>query len=253
METYPAGWHLHYGNKTGVSAARIVSYLAPLFTPKSIVEIGCGNAHWTYEFIASGVSDYLVTDGPWNNIDNLLVDRAAIRSLDLNEFNSLGRKFDMAVCLEVAEHVQEIAAENIIRTLTEASDIVLFGAAIPLQGGYGHINEQWPSYWRSIFEKFGFIAFDIIRPKFWNDQDIHYWYRQNTFIYVRKTDIRNIDLLVREQAKLYETIPMSDAIHPEKFIEVSSYESLVLKRLIKRVPMWFIRRLSEKFRSLFGH
>ncbi|WP_218117791.1 hypothetical protein, partial [Helicobacter sp. CLO-3] len=66
------------------------------------------------------------------------------------------------------------------------SDIVLFSAAIPYQGGTHHVNEQPPAYWADIFEKEGFVCFDILREKLWENKDICPWYIQNILLFVSK-------------------------------------------------------------------
>ena len=38
-----------------------------------------------------------------------------------------------------------------------------------------------------IYLKNGFIALDFIRPKIWNDEDVGPWYRQNCFLYIKKS------------------------------------------------------------------
>src|SRR5579862_3100091 len=60
---------------------------------------------------------------------------------------NLGRSFDLAMSFEVAEHLPPDAAKGFVDSLTRLAPLVLFSAAIPFQGGVGHINEQWPEYW----------------------------------------------------------------------------------------------------------
>jgi hypothetical protein len=60
---------------------------------------------------------------------------------------------------------------------------VLFSAAIPFQGGTGHLNEQWPSYWAALFARHGYLAYDPIRPTIWRDQQVAWWYRQNILLF----------------------------------------------------------------------
>lgn len=242
---YPAEWHRLYGDKTGASARAILPGLIARFDVSSLVEVGCGNGHWTRSAIEAGVEDWRVVDGPWNNRAHLLVDKDRFVEADLSRPLDLGRRFDMALCLEVAEHVAEASAEVLVRSLTAAADIVVFGAAIPLQGGHGHINEQWPSWWRGKFAAQGYRAFDLVRPLHWDDPTIHYWYRQNMFVYLRES---RADLIGK--AGPAQDIALFDAVHPEKFSEAASYESLVLKRLLKRLPGWFASRLRSK---LAGH
>jgi len=61
---------------------------------------------------------------------------------------------------------------------------VLFSAAIPFQGGAGHVNERWPSYWAGLFARHAFVAIDVVRPHVWNDPTVAFWYAQNTILYV---------------------------------------------------------------------
>ena len=51
-----------------------------------------------------------------------------------------------------------------VASLARHGDAVLFSAAIPFQGGAGHVNEHWPSYWAADFAVHGFVAVDTIRP-----------------------------------------------------------------------------------------
>lgn len=96
------------------------------------------------------------------------------------------KPFDLAQSLEVAEHLDESYANNFIALLTNLSDIVLFSAAIPFQGGTHHINERAPSFWADIFKNYDFICFDILRERFWNDERICPWYAQNILIFAHK-------------------------------------------------------------------
>jgi len=73
----------------------------------------------------------------------------------------------------------------LIKFLADLSDVVLFSAALPGQGGVGHINEQPLSYWRSLFAKHGYVFYDAIRPQLWNDDRVAYWYRQNTVLAIK--------------------------------------------------------------------
>lgn len=245
---YPADWHKLYGDMTGESARRVLTPLVELFGAKSMVEVGCGNGHWTQAGIDAGISDYTVVDGPWNNRDHLLVDRANFVEARLEVPLVLPRRYDLAVCLEVAEHVRGDSAPTVVESLCNASDVVIFGAAIPLQGGYGHINEQWPSWWRPHFEALGYRPYDLVRPKHWNDRAIHYWYRQNMFVYVREANAEASRIAAAAQQA--GSAALFDAVHPEKFEEVASYRSIAMKRLVKALPAWLGTRMRSK---MAGH
>ncbi|WP_296680441.1 methyltransferase domain-containing protein [Novosphingobium sp.] len=241
---YPAQWHQVYGDKTGTSARAILPPIIDIFGAHSLVEVGCGNAHWTQSGLDAGITDYAVVDGPWNDRRHLLVDAARFHEADLSHPLDLGRRFDLAVCLEVAEHVPASSAEVLVRSLCDLSDVIVFGAAIPFQGGFGHINEQWPSWWRALFAAAGYRPYDLIRLRHWENREIHYWYRQNAFVYVRETNAAQ--RIAAERASGGASFLPFDAVHPEKFAEIASYEGIALKRLIAALPSWLGKRLRAK-------
>jgi hypothetical protein len=51
------------------------------------------------------------------------------------------KRFDLAISLEVAEHLPEGSAGALVSTLIEAAPVVVFSAAIKGQSGTNHINE----------------------------------------------------------------------------------------------------------------
>ena len=60
----------------------------------------------------------------------------------------------------------------------------MFSAAPPGQGGENHINEQPYDYWRSLFQRQGYVMYDPVRPSLIGDTSVEAWYRYNTFLFV---------------------------------------------------------------------
>jgi len=176
------------GSDTALNSARqIVPLVMKLARPRSVVDIGCGTGEWLSVFREMGVSDILGIDGDWVPGEALHIPRSSFRAHEVgNTSLMLGRQFDLAVSLEVGEHLSEEKAESFIAELTAAAPVILFSAAIPHQGGVGHINENWPGYWTALFHKKGFLCIDAIRRHVWNNAEVAYWYCQNCFIAVRK-------------------------------------------------------------------
>lgn len=175
----------------GESAKEIVPILMELFKPKSVIDLGCGLGDWLYAFKKCGVEEILGVDGDWVNRSNSYIDKNHFQEANLTEFFQLNRKFDLAISLEVAEHLPESAADNFVKTLVSLSDKIVFSAAIPGQGGQNHINEQWHDYWISKFEEHGFYCHDIIRTKIWNNPKVDYWYAQNLFFFIKNKDFKS--------------------------------------------------------------
>jgi hypothetical protein len=55
-----------------------------------------------------------------------------------------GRTFDLALSLELAEHLPPECAGVLVDSLARLAPAVVFSAAVPFQGGVGHVNERWP-------------------------------------------------------------------------------------------------------------
>jgi hypothetical protein len=136
------------------------------------------------------------------------------RSIDLNTPFSIEKGVELAICLEVAEHLEPETAPQLIRCLTDASDVVLFSAAYLNQGGTNHINEQPHSHWAILFAEYSFRPFDLFRPIFWGDEEVAFWYRQNVFLYVRK-DSSAWHLITNAGHKPMANIDFMNCIHPD--------------------------------------
>jgi SAM-dependent methyltransferase len=233
------------------SARQIVPYLINLIRPRSVVDVGCGVGTWLRAFAECGIKDYLGLDGPHVTADMLVIAPDRFMPVDLTEPTTLARTFDLAMCLEVAEHLPEERSQTLVASLSRLSDFVVFGAAIPGQGGRSHLNEQWPQYWADMFTKYKYVAVDCIRPRFWTNPDVDYWYAQNTFCYVRRHRLHDHDLLASEFEKCGGiALPV---VHPAAWSELRVQDSLGVREslaLLRRATAAAIRR---RLARLAGH
>ncbi len=181
---------------------------------RSAVDFGCGVGTWLSVLKEKGVAEIQGIDGDWVEKDLLEIPEQKFRRADLEEVINLDRKYDLAISLEVAEHVKPESANRFVGNLTNSSDFVLFSAAIPFQGGVGHINEQWPDYWAGLFKDKGYVAVDIIRRAVWNEEGIPIWYRQNTLLFVKQKQMQKLKLDT-DAHHLYSPISM---VHPDTYL-----------------------------------
>lgn len=165
----------------------IVPEVMKLTNPKSVVDFGCGLGTFLNVFKQHGVSDVLGLDGPWVNKKLLhkYIEPYEFQESNLEEEIKLDKKYDLVVSLEVAEHLSPATADTFVQNLVNAGNVILFSAAIPNQEGQNHLNEQWLTYWEEKFQKHGLVAYDVIRPLFWDNAEVFWWYRQNTVLFAQ--------------------------------------------------------------------
>ncbi|HZY78377.1 MAG TPA: class I SAM-dependent methyltransferase [Cyclobacteriaceae bacterium] len=164
------------------SPREVVPVITKLTGASSVVDVGCGTGTWLKAFEEAGIKDYMGVDGDYVSRNQLKIPVEKFSARDLTVSWQPERKFDLAVSLEVAEHLPESKASMFVKTLAGYADQIIFSAAIPGQGGQNHLNEQWPTYWQEKFLEHGFYFHDVIRPVIWDNPKVQWWYRQNIFL-----------------------------------------------------------------------
>jgi len=158
-------------------SARVVAPLVlSKFHVRSLVDVGCGLGTWAAVFQELGVKDVWGVDGEYVDRDRLQISSDRFIPADLAKPLILDRRFDLAICLEVAEHLNAEAAPTLVESLSRLADVILFSAAQPGQDGTQHVHEQWPTYWATLFDSYGYSPIDCIRPLIWEHPDVDWWY-----------------------------------------------------------------------------
>jgi len=193
------------------SARKLLPLIFEYAPAKSIVDVGCGIGAWAKVAKEMGCA---VTglDGDWVPQEQLLIDPDEFIRVDLaNPPPGFGRRFDLALSLEVAEHLPERSAQRFVGFVTDLAPVVVFSAAVPWQMGTHHVNEQYPGYWARRFEQQGFVPFDVIRPRCWYDRDVEFYYRQNVLVYVSRAQVAEFEAAANAAALVH---PL-DIVHPD--------------------------------------
>lgn len=166
------------------SAEVVVPTLIDLLgaAPRSVLDVGCGIGAWLSVWKGAG-AEVTGVDGNYVDQEQLMIQPSEFHAKDLAAPFDLGRRFDLVESVEVAEHIPVSSAAGFVDSLVRHGDTVLFSAALPGQSGRGHVNEQPPSYWVTLFEKHGFGVFDVIRWRLWDDPRVSPDYRQNLLLF----------------------------------------------------------------------
>lgn len=214
-ESYTSEWFSKQKGSSYTSAEVVLPIVVDFVSPKSAVDVGCGLGMWLAYLRKHGVEDVLGIDGSWVKESDLHIPKESFRVEDIGKPFHIGKRADLAICLEVGEHLPRDSAEGLVESLTEASPAILFSAAIPHQGGTNHINEQWPEYWASIFKKFGYVPVDCIRRRVWTNPNVEYWYAQNTILYIKESKVGLYPKIQKEVECGYSSaLPL---VHPRKY------------------------------------
>ena len=183
-------WMIQHSKKNSrwrFSAERIVSDLYKIFEPCSVLDIGCGAGNFSNYFIHLGCDVTAVDGSPFSK--NYLAEKVMWKEHDLRVELQLNKIFDLVLCLEVAEHLDESYADLLLQSITNHANknsIIVFCAARLNQGGLGHVNEQSPGYW---IDKFSNIGYCIIKRQLTNRLKKHW-----RIDYVNRCYWRNIIL-----------------------------------------------------------
>lgn len=231
-------------NETMSDENEIVPLVYNVCRPRSVVHYGCGDGAFLAAFKSAGVEKILGID---HHPDCPRLSAGEYVCASLSKDVRSGSTFDLAVSLEVGEHIPSAASDTFVENLVRLSPVILFSAAVPNQGGKNHINEQWPSYWAEKFARVGYSMHDVIRPVLWSNRNVSVWFRQNMFLVThadQKDVVGAFKTLIRS--------PVIDMVHPDLYAEkatrlegilygrfgLSIYVRLLLKTVLGKVGLY---------------
>jgi len=172
-------------NLTKSSAQSVVDLLLYYFHPASVLDIGCGPGVYLREFKNRGIRIQGV-EGSGKVKNHLLVPQETVIIHDLRKSLELHEKYDLVLCFEVAEHLPEKSAENLVRILTVHGDTIIFTAAPPGQGGKNHINEQPEAFWKDLFAKCAYVKNEDVTAELrtnMRERHVIEWMYKNIFVF----------------------------------------------------------------------
>lgn len=184
-----AFWSRHdVGDWDGV--ARLV---LAFFEPSAVLDVGCGQGSLLASLATRrpgmrlvGIEDSAaaLARARARGVNVAALDIAGASSPDIEAAATRLGSFDLAICLEVAEHLPGWHSGKLLRLLTRAPR-VLFSAAHPNQGGVLHVNEQPPEYWigRMRALGYGLSARDAEFRARLAEIDLPPWYAENAHIF----------------------------------------------------------------------
>ena len=226
MYTYGEAFQTMAATGSVYPARRIISAVRAVLPVRSVIDIGCARGTWLREWRAQAVDDIVGVDGPYIDRSELEIDLQCFVVHDLSSRFNIGRRFDLAQSLEVAEHLPPGRAATFVADIVAHAPVVLFSAAAPGQGGENHLNERTAEYWRGLFREHDYVAIDCLRPLLAGTRDIPTWYRYNLILYAQRRTTGQISAFAR-QFELADEEPIPD---------VSPWAYRMRKSIIRLLP-----------------
>ena len=217
------------------SATQILPIVKGVMNPNSIIDIGCGRGTWLSVWRELGLNDITGLDGDYVPRERLAIPRENFIAHDLTKAFAPHRRYDLAQCLEVAEHLPASESSGVVSLLCSLSDIVLFSAAQPGQGGENHLNEQTPEFWASLFSELDYDRFDFLRPLIFRNKTIEPWYRYNTFVFANREG----------QARLSKEVCAKAVPSYVKAADLSTLPWKIRRAFLRNLPVDMVTTLSR--------
>jgi hypothetical protein len=155
---YTRDFHKSIENDEHPQAVRLADYIANYLTPSTFLDFGCSTGLYMKE--VQTVLPTIPTVGFEFSQD--AVDCALCKNIyqtDLTEdVHIVKNPNTLGLCLEVLEHIEDIHWKQVLTNMTHSCDKLIFSAAVPGQGGTGHINCRPKIDWIKRFHELGWVV-----------------------------------------------------------------------------------------------
>lgn len=163
------------------------------YSPKSIIDYGCGVGYYLLSAYNNGVLDLKGFDIGGENVKKFTPKciQQYIEYCDITKHIET-KKYKLVISIETAEHLEPMGTfaylSNLVNSMYDDGTL-LFSAAPPNQSGTGHINLHEKDWWIEQIQKFG-LFYDKSKTDFvssmWATQKAPYYITNNLLIFTKE-------------------------------------------------------------------
>lgn len=143
--------------------SNLSSILVEMFAPKRVLQFGGDHLDMRTALLARGVEHVHTI-----SIEALKTEHVYVQSaghvVDQSR-HTPKTKYDLCLCLGVAEQLEPDCATRLLQACVDASDRVVFGFTPPGEMGAAYPNLHPTAYWMQQFLARGYLMQDTIRPR----------------------------------------------------------------------------------------
>jgi SAM-dependent methyltransferase len=189
-EIYDHAYYERSADAKRVTMQHIADSIVRDTSPRTLVDVGCGGGFLLTALAQRGITCFGL-EYSQAGIDLCRSVGLDVRRFDLEHDTFDDRSFDVAVSMEVAEHLPATVADRFVDLLARVAPVVVFTAARPGQVGTDHVNEQPPEYWIERFAARGFALNGTLADAWkreWETLGVIECYRDNLMVFSRSAD-----------------------------------------------------------------
>jgi len=154
MDEYSLEYYQALNREEGPQAKALAEAITELYHPQSVIDLGCATGLYLEPFTCR-VTGLDFSKAAFDERVLRIAPQDCIL-FDLTNADFRPMKHDVALCLEVVEHIGCEHADTLVANICKASDTIGMTAAPPAQAGLNHVNCQPQSYWEEKFAQHGF-------------------------------------------------------------------------------------------------
>lgn len=179
------------GEKQWPAKQDMAHALHDLVAPRTVIDVGCGRGWWMEYWVREqpgveivgldGCAELIKANGQYDRSVTPLIHSCDLRKVNWQWRWRMGPKgalpdyYDLVLCVEVGEHLEERYAERLVRGLSRlghGASTIFFSAARPGQKGVCHVNCQEKRWWIELFKDHRFaLRMELWRA--WHDRLVY--------------------------------------------------------------------------------
>lgn len=134
----------------------LFQWLVKKYSITSLIDVGCAEGHALRDFLSLGVTKVLGIEGLAQNAAKCGV---PVVVHDLTDGPYIVDGYDFVWCSDVAEHIEEKYAMNLLKTLANGNILAMAqGDETMDHSGWHHVNNKPESYWIEKLKEVGFYT-----------------------------------------------------------------------------------------------
>jgi len=200
----------------------IAVQIKKIINPKTAIDIGCAKGFLVEKLRENEVEAYGIDISEYaiSEVENSVKPYCKVGSI----LNPIDSKYDLAICIEVLEHLFEEDAKIAISNICKCSNDVIFSSTPTDIHEKTHHNVKKPSYWAKLFAENGF----------YRDTDSDYSFITPWAARFKKKIMSEEELLVSYEDQLWDTVQKNEKIISKKNMVIESTQKQV-KEIIPKI------------------